>query len=63
MKSRLGRHTATASTWMLRFNFCKTRNEAIKLVQRGRVKIFGNVAQTGYRYSNPKPENIEVKEY
>lgn len=63
MRSRLGRHTATASTWLLRFNFCKTRNEAIKLVQRGRVKIRDNVAQTGYRYSNPKPKDIEIKEF
>ena len=38
-RSREGRHTATLSTWMLRLGLVKTRNEAIKLIQRGKVLV------------------------
>lgn len=61
MKSRIGRHTATASTWLLRFGLCKTRSEAVKLVKRGRVRVFGNVAHTAVRYSNPKSKDIKIR--
>lgn len=43
-KSRLGRHTATASTWMLRHGLVKDRATAVKLIKRGKVKIQGEMA-------------------
>lgn len=60
MKSRYGRHTATASTWLLRHGLADTREEAVKLVKRGRVWIDGQKAQTrvGYR----KPDMVEIGE-
>ena len=53
MKSRLGRHHATASTWLLRRGIVKTREEAVKLVKRGKVKFDGKIVQTLYLYEKP----------
>ena len=53
-KSREGRHTAMASTWLLRRGLCQTREAAVKLVQRGRVLVDGKVARTRVGYHQPK---------
>ena len=59
-RSREGRHTAKASTWMLRHHLVENREQAVKLVQRGKVKIRGSLAETIVSYVHVKRDEIEV---
>lgn len=61
-QSREGRHTAKASTWLLRHNLVETRDKAIKLITRKKVFIRGNIADTGIGYHRVKEFEIEIKE-
>ena len=61
-RSREGRHTAKASTWLLRHKLVDDRDKAIKLVKRGKVFIHGNLAQTKVGYYRIKEYEIEIKD-
>lgn len=61
-RSREGRHTAKASTWLLRYRLASNKDQAVKLVQRGKVRISGNIARTGVGYYKVKKEDIGVKD-
>ena len=54
MKSRHGRHNATASTWLLRYGLVKDRGTAVKMIKRRKVIIDGKTAQTRVGYDKPK---------
>ena len=59
-RSREGRHTAKASTWLIRLGLVKDREDAVKLVKRGKVKIKGLIAKTGNSYTRVGIEEIEL---
>lgn len=62
-RSREGRHTAKASTWMLRLGLVNTRDEAIKLIKRKKVLIRGSPAQTRVGYTRVKKYEIQINKY
>lgn len=59
-KSGEGRHTAKASTWLLRLGLVDTRKNAVKLVTRREVLIRDKVARTGAEYTRVKLSDIEI---
>lgn len=59
MPSRFGRHTAAASTWVLRSGYTISRLDAVALVQKGRVLLDGKLAETGYAYYRPSKLTIK----
>lgn len=59
-RSREGRHTAKLSTWMLRHGLVKDRKEAVKLVQRGKVTIRGEIGTTKVSYTKVGKEEITI---
>lgn len=61
-RSREGRHTAKASTWLLRHELADNRDKAIKLVKRGKVFIRNRLAQTKTGYYRVKKYEIEIKD-
>jgi len=61
-KSREGRHTAKASTWLIRLGLAKDREDAVKLVKRGKVRINGTLAKTKHSYTRVKLEDIECQQ-
>jgi ribosomal 50S subunit-recycling heat shock protein len=61
-KSREGRHTAKASTWLIRLGLAKDREDAVKLVKRGKVKIKGLIAKTGNSYTKIELKDIECQQ-
>lgn len=58
-KSREGRHTAAASTWLMRSGLVSNRGKAVKLVKRGKVVIDGKIARTGVGYTRPTTVMID----
>lgn len=60
-RSREGRHTAKASTWLLRHKLVGTRDEAVKLIKRKKVFIRDKLAQTGIGYYRVKKHEIEIR--
>jgi len=62
-RSREGRHTAKASTWMLRLGLVNTRDEATKLIKHEKVFIRNRLAQTRVGYTRVKKDEIQINKY
>jgi len=56
----LARQTATASGWLLHYDLVKTREEGIKYVNRGRVRINDMIARPNVGYCKVKKEDIKI---
>ncbi len=61
-RSREGRHTAKASTWLLRHGIVDTRDKAVKLIKRGKVFVRGELAETKVGYVRLNKAEIEIKD-
>jgi len=61
-RSREGRHTAKASTWLLRHGMVTTLDKAVKLVKRRKVFVRGKLAETKVGYMRLNKSDIEVRD-
>ena len=61
-RSREGRHTAKASTWLLRHKLVATRDGAVKLIKRGKVFIRNKLAQTNVGYYRVEKYEIQIED-